>query len=213
MLFNFFGKKEDKGFAPDTVIDLGNGKTAKLADVMKIANSILSQEAHQIDGSQEIELANGKKVKLEDAIKAYNAATDKGETEDEKKNREEAEGKDKKKAENAVKFKNCGCGGEKDGIHAQACKMYNSDGSDKEKGSEDEKMKNALTTLENEVKALKLKNEALEAASKNMDSFVKLEAAKKGQTDVVLENSTKESGTLDSKLENSKKFFVAKKTA
>ena len=210
MLFNFFGKKEDKGFAPETMVDLGNGKTAKLADIMKIANSILSKEAHQIDGAEEIELANGKKVKLEDAIKAFNAATDKGETEDEKKAREVEEGK---KAENAVKFKNCACGGEKDGKHMDSCKMYNSDGSEKKDGKEKEgeDMKNAVTALQNEIKELKLKNEALEAAVKNGDTFIKLNAAKNLQTgEVVLENSTKESGTIDSKLENSKKHFVKK---
>jgi hypothetical protein len=207
MLFNFFGKKDDKGFKPDTLVDLGNGKTAPLGEIMKIANSILSKEAHQIDGTVEIELENGKKVKLEDAIKAFNAATDKGETADEKAAREKEEGK---KAENAVKFKNCACGGEKDGKHMESCKMYNADGSDKEK--KDDKMENAtLVALQNDVKAVKLENEALKEAIKNNGIFVKINTLKDASLEnVVLENSTKESGTIENRLENAKQYFVPK---
>ena len=206
MFFNFFGKKEDKGFSGDTLVDIGNGKKAKLAEIIAFNNSIA--EKHEIDGKQEIELANGKKLTLEEAVanfaKSQNAATDEGEKKDEKDDEKRDEGTDaKKKSENAKKLANCGCGG-KDGKHMEACNMYNEDGSDKKDEKKDEKM-------ENEIKALKLENEALKAGQKNMDSFIKLANAREGSAPVELENSTSRSGTIEDKLENSKKFFTVKK--
>lgn len=207
MFFKFWGKKEDKGFSGDTEVTLPNGKKAKLSDIIKVNNEI---ESHEIDGSQEIELANGKKIKLEDAVNAFmakNKATDEKEETDEEKAAKEAEAK---KAENAKKLENCGCGG-KDGKHMGNCTMYNEDGSDKEKKKEekDEKMENAIK----EIEKLKVENEALKAAQKNMGNFVKLnQAADK----VVIENGdngTSSSGTLESKMENSKKFFGHKQAA
>jgi hypothetical protein len=209
MFFNFFGKKEDKGFSGDTLVDIGNGKKAKLADIIALNNSL--SDKHEIDGKHEIELANGKKLTLEEAVANYakslqNKSTDENEKEDEDKDNKKDEGADKdKKAENAKKLANCGCGG-KDG-HKADCTMYNEDGSDKkdEKKEKEEKM-------ENELKALKLENEALKAAQKGMESFVKIENARnQNQEDVTLENSTKNSGTIENKLENSKKFFTVKK--
>ena len=197
MFFNFFGKKEEKGFAADTLVDLGNGKKAKIADIIAFNNSIA--EKHEIDGSQEITLANGKKITLEEAVRnfaAQNVAADDKEKEDEEKAKKEAEGK---KAENAKKFENCGCGGKDE--HAKNCTMYNADGSEKKDEKKDKEEK-----MENELKALKLENEALKAGAVHMKDFVKLEQARK-DGDVVIENGTSRSGTLESKLENSKKFF------
>lgn len=201
MFFNFFGKKEDKGFSQDTLVDIGGDKKAKLGDIIALNNSL--SEAHKIDGKHEIELTNGKKLTLEEAVANYvkslgNAATDEKEKADEDKDKEKDEGK--KKAENAMKLKNCGCGGEGD-KHKGGCTMYNEDGSDKKK--EDDKDKK----MENELKELKLKNEALETAVKNIGSFVKLENLRKDNQDVTLENSTTQSGTIENKLENGKKFF------
>ena len=208
MFFNFFGKKEDKGFAPDTLVELGNGKKAKISEIIAFNNSI--KEKHEIDGSQEIVLANGKKITLEDAVAAYvaslgNASTDDKEKEDEEKAKKEAEAK---KVENSKKFENCGCGGKDK--HAENCTMYNADGSEKEKekeGDDKKKVENALK----EVKDLKLENAALKTAKDHMGDFVKLDAARKTAEDVtLLQNGTLNSGTLENKLENSKKFFVKK---
>lgn len=204
MRFNFFGKKDDKGFKGDTMVDLGNGKKATLADVIAFNNSL--QDKHEIDGSEEVTLANGTKIKLEDAVKnfvAQNKATDDGEESDEDKAKKKAEGD--KKAENAKKFSNCGCGG-KDDKHMDNCKMYNSDGSEKE-GEPDEK----ADKMENELKALKIENEALRVAIENKDTFIAINSARdKNESDLLLENGTKESGSLEDKLENGKKFFVKK---
>ena len=206
MFFNFFGKKEDKGFAPETLVDIGGGKKAKIGDIIAFNNSVA--EKHEIDGKQEIELANGKKVTLEEAVKAYaaslgNASTDKDEDKDEDKAKKEAEAK---KAENAKKLVNCGCGGEGD-KHKAGCTMYNEDGSDKKKDDKDDKDEK----MENEIKALKLENAALKAGSLHMKDFVKLENANKAeQEDALLQNGTTKSGSLESRFENSKKFFVKK---
>ncbi len=207
MFFNFFGKKEEKGFAPDTMVDLGNGKKAKIADIIAFNNSIA--EKHEIDGSQEIVLANGKKITLEEAVKnfaAQNVSSDEKEKEDEKKDEKKDEGDEgKKKAENAKKFENCGCGG-KDDKHASNCTMYNADGSDKKKddGDKDDKK------MENEIARLKLENEALKAGASHMGDFVKLENLRKKEDETLLQNGVTSSGTLESKMENSKKYFAKK---
>lgn len=209
MRFNFFGKKDDKGFKGDTLVDLGNGKKAKLADIIAFQNSL--EDKHEIEGTQEIELSNGKKITLEDAVKnfvAQNKGTDDNEDSDEAKAKKKEEGKagdDEavKKAENEKKMKNCGCGG-KDGKHMDACNMYNADGSDKEEKKEDK--------MENEIKALKSENDALKAAAKNSDVFVKVQNAKKTDEGAqLLENGTLQSGTIDNKLQNARKFFEVKK--
>lgn len=204
MLFNLFGKKEEKGFSGDTLVDLGNGKKVKLADVITFNNSLA--EKHEIDGKEEITLANGKKITLEEAVNNMkNAATDDKEKEDEEKAKKVQEGEAKTKAENAMKFKNCGCGG-KDDKHMDSCKMYNADGSDKEMPKED-KEKN----MENEIKALRLKNEALESAVKHGSQFTKLETAKNLQeSEILLANGTKSSGTIEAKLAGAQKFFKPK---
>lgn len=209
--FNFFGKKDDKGFKADTIVDLGNGKTAKLGDIIAFQNSL--EDKHEIEGNVEIELANGKKIKLEDAVKnfvAQNKGTDEGEESDEDKAKKKAEGKEDddkaiKKAENAKKLNNCGCGG-KDDKHMGNCTMYNEDGSDKEKkeGKKEDKM-------ENEIKALKLENEALKVAAQNGGTFVKINNARNtSENATLLENGTKESGTIENKLQNARKFFEPK---
>ena len=82
--------------------------------------------------------------------------------------------------------------------------MYNEDGSDKKDDKDDKK-------AENEIKALRVENEALKAAAKHMGDFVKLDNARKDSEDITLENSTKNSGTTENRLENSRKFFTAKK--
>lgn len=203
--FNFFGKKDDKGFKPETLVDLGNGKKAKLGDIIAFNNSL--EEKHEIEGNVEVELANGKKMKLEDAVAAFKAAnekTDKDEDSDEEKARKVEEGK---KAENAMKLKNCGCGG-KDGKHMDNCTMYNSDGSDKD--PKDEK-KDKEEKMENEIKALKIKNEALKAGTQHADTFVKINNARqKTEETSLLENGTLRSGTIEDKLESGKKFFTKK---
>ena len=207
MLFNFFGKKEEKGFSPETMVDIGGGRKAKLADILKVNNDVA--EKHEIDGTQEITLANGKKLTLEEAVKVYaaslgNASTDDKEKEDEEKAKKEEEGK---KAENAKKLKNCGCGG-KDDKHADNCTMYNADGSEKEKKEDKDEEKEKKDKMENEIKALRLENEALKAGATHMKDFVKLENARKmAEEDVLLQNGTTKSGTLESKLENGRKFF------
>lgn len=204
MLFNFFGKKDDKGFKGDTLVDLGNGKKAKLMDIIAFNNSL--QEKHEIEGNQEVELANGKKVRLEDAVAAFvahNKATDEDEESDEAKAKKKAEGD--QKAENAKKLKNCACGG-KDDKHADDCKMYNADGSDKEKAEDkkDDKM-------ENEIKALKIENAALKAANENSGVFVKINNARdKGEGSELLENGTRHSGTIEDKLATGNKYFAKK---
>lgn len=202
MFFNLFGKKTEKGFDGNAVVDLGNGKKAKLADIIAFNNSI--EEQHNIDGAQEITLANGQKMKLEDAVKAYalaNVATDDKEKEDEEKAKKEAEGKKEKEMENAKKMQNCGCGG-KDGKHMDDCTMYNADGSDKED------MKDKKEKMENEVKRLRLENEALKASIQHGTTFVKIEnSSKENVDDVSLANGTTHSGTIEDKLENSKKHF------
>lgn len=212
MKFNFFGKKDDKGFKGDTLVDLGNGKKAKLADIIAFQNSL--EEKHEIEGDQEIELANGKKIKLADAVSAFvaqNKSTDEKEESDEDKAKKKQEGKEGddeavKKAENAMKFKNCACGGEKDGKHMGNCTMYNEDGSDKQKKEEkkDEKM-------ENEIKALRIENEALKAANANGGVFVKVQTSRdKAPDETLLENGTLHSGTTEDKLKSGNRFFVKK---
>lgn len=207
-MVKIIGKKDEKkGFSVDSLIELANGVKMKIKDMIALVNG--GQDVHEVEETIEIDLGNGKTMPLGDMIKLANKATDDGEESDEEKNKKKADGEEKK-LENAAKFKNCGCGGEKDGKHMENCKMYNSDGTDKEMGEDDAKVKAAnslkITALENEVKALK------EGAA-NFDKFVAIKNAKNkgGNEDaLLLQNGTTESGSMEAGFQRAKNYFGTK---